>query len=82
MSIDEARRDAARATRARALGIPEWQLQMTEAVGTAVIDDLIADSRRTGFTTTAPSPEPVRGNGWVEARWTFCAKRACVCAAK
>jgi hypothetical protein len=27
------------------MGIPEWQLQRAESVGTNVIDDLIADSK-------------------------------------
>ena len=45
MSIDDARKDAARAARARRLGIPEWQLDAALAVATSVIDDLVADSR-------------------------------------
>jgi hypothetical protein len=64
MSIDDARRDEARAAKARRMGIPEWQLQMAEDVGTAVIQDLVADAHRTGL-PTIPS-EPVRGSGWTD----------------
>jgi hypothetical protein len=46
------------------LGIPEWQLEAAEAVGTNVLDDIVADSWRS---YTAPAkPEPVRGTGWVD----------------
>jgi hypothetical protein len=55
MSIDDARRDAARAMRARRLGIPEWQLEMAEGVGTDVIQDLVADSRRSGPCKQSPN---------------------------
>ena len=57
MSIDDAKCDAAGAAQARRLGIPEWQLEMDrgvdpaplapQAVGTDVIRDIVADSRRT-----------------------------------
>jgi hypothetical protein len=48
------------------LGIPEWQLEAAEAVGTNVLDDIVADSRRSWTIQAKPSPEPVRGSGWVE----------------
>jgi hypothetical protein len=51
--------------RARMLGLPEWQLDAAEAVPTGVIDDLVADSRRSWF-VSAPPAEPVRGTGWSE----------------
>jgi len=39
---------------------------MVEAVGTDVIQDLVADSRRRYTAERKPEPEPVRGTGWVE----------------
>ena len=63
MSIDDARRDAARAARAARMGIPEWQLEMSEAVPTSVIDDLVADSRRSWTLEAKPSPEPAHATG-------------------
>jgi hypothetical protein len=66
MSIDDARRDAARAAQARRMGIPEWALEMVQAVGTDVIQDIVADSRRSWTAEPKPEPEPVRGTGWVD----------------
>jgi hypothetical protein len=78
MSIGDARRDAARAARARQLGIAPWMLDAAEAVGTSVISDLVADSRRDSV-SSAPNPvtrtvgqapearEGSGGRGWANA---------------
>jgi len=42
----DAKAQAALAARARAAGLPEWQKEMSEAVPTAVIRDLVLDARR------------------------------------
>jgi hypothetical protein len=72
MSIDDAKRDAARAAQAQARH-PEMQLEAAEAVSTDVLRDIVADSRRSSIPTT--SAELVRGSGSIEptllkaARW-------------
>jgi hypothetical protein len=48
------------------LGLPEWMVQAAEAVPTSVIDDLVADARRSWFIQAKPGPKPARGNGFVE----------------
>src|SRR6516162_6954446 len=61
MSIDNARGDAA--ARPRMLGIPEWQLEAAEAVGTNVLDDIVADSRGSWLPLSRrPSRKPQTGN--------------------
>jgi hypothetical protein len=45
-ATEDARRQQALANEARRRGIPEWQLEMANAVGTDLLRDLVADSKR------------------------------------
>jgi hypothetical protein len=64
MSVEDARRDAARVVQARRLNIPEWMLEMAQAVPTDLIRDIVADSRRSW--SVEAKPQPARGSGWVD----------------
>jgi hypothetical protein len=71
-TIDDAKKNAALAARARKAGIPEWQKEMSEAVGTNLIGDIVSDSRRGHAPRSAISP-PSQGaapaigkHGWVD----------------
>jgi hypothetical protein len=71
---DEERRQQELADEAKRLGIAEWQLEASRAVGTDMLRDLMADSRRGSIHRPSsilpetepakPTPQP-KGNGWV-----------------
>jgi hypothetical protein len=66
MSVEDAKRQQAIANEARRRGIPEWQLEMANAVGDDLLRDLVADSKRNSQPSSiAAKPkveEPPRGS--------------------
>jgi hypothetical protein len=61
------------AAEARRLGIQPWQLEMSRAVGTDLMRDIVRDHRggaQRPVSVLQSGPEPVveRGSGWVEPR--------------
>jgi hypothetical protein len=68
MSIAEAQRQALLEARARVMGLQPWQLEAAEAVPTSLIQDLVADARRSSPVAPSSPAAPVQrgGSGWVE----------------
>src|SRR5260221_4662983 len=56
------------AERARKAGMPEWMQEMSEAVPTSLVQDIVADGRRsmTPSSLAKSGPEPKKGTGWQE----------------
>jgi len=73
--MDDAKRNAAIAARAKAKGLPEWQQAAAEAVGTDLLGDILRDSRRGPTRPSSMIPESAKGHvasppignkGWVD----------------
>jgi hypothetical protein len=71
MSVEEEKRNAERAERARKAGLPEWQQETADQVPTSLIQDLVADSRRSSRPSSMmeekQKPIEKKGSGWNEA---------------
>lgn len=72
MSANEAKRLAALAARARALGLEPWQLEAAEAIDNATLRGIVADNRHDVHQPSSIAPQgeaaPARGTGWAEPR--------------
>jgi hypothetical protein len=76
MSIsDEVAKRAELIRQSRRSGLPEWQLEMSQAVGTQAIRGIVKDLYRGPAQRSSPIPEdrtereaPPKGDGWVEAK--------------
>jgi hypothetical protein len=69
-TIQDEKQKAALAERARKAGLPEWQQEMSENVGSDLIQDIVRDFRRgpPGPSSIAGSPtvQAKQGSGWSE----------------
>jgi hypothetical protein len=66
--LDDARRNADIEARARRMGIEPWVLEMSEAVPTELIREIVADNRKPPTLPIVPAESPKPGSGWVEPR--------------